>query len=101
MSAPFLMWYDDNPKLTVAKKIEDAIGAYRHRWPSSTPTLVLVNEEEVTDVAGVEVRGVTTVRRNTVWVGLDQQRLDHERRETAARDANAKAAKPRRRKAEA
>jgi hypothetical protein len=106
MSAPFLMWYDDNPKLPVAKKIEDAIGAYRHRWPSSTPTLVLVNEAEVTEVAGVEVRGVVTVRRNTVWVGLDgegaleqEQPLDHGRREIAAKQhANAKVAKPRGRK---
>lgn len=73
MSAPFLMWYDDNPKLTVAMKIEDAIGAYRHRFPSRVPTLVLVNEAEVTEVAGVEVRGVLTVHRNTVWVGLDHE----------------------------
>ncbi|MBX0331395.1 hypothetical protein K2Z83_27465 [Oscillochloris sp. ZM17-4] len=105
MSAPFLMWYDDNPKLTVAMKIEDAIGAYRSRWPSSTPTLVLVNEEEVTQVAGVEVRGVVTVRRNNVWVGLDRERpldreqhLEHEGREGRAKDASAKGAKPRGRK---
>ncbi|NNJ13565.1 hypothetical protein EKD04_024885 [Chloroflexales bacterium ZM16-3] len=93
MSAPFLMWYDDNPKLTVAMKIADAIRAYRNRWPSSTPTLVLVNEEDVTEVAGVEVRGVNTVRRNNVWVGLDRERpLEHERRETRAEDAKVKEA---------
>jgi len=79
MSTPFLMWYDDNPKLSVAMKIEDAIGAYRNRFPSTAPTLVLVNDSEVTQVAGVEVRGVNTVHRNTVWVGLDQEGgQDHE-----------------------
>ncbi len=75
MSTPFLMWYDDNPKLSVARKIEDAIGAYRHRFPQTTPTLVLVNEAEVTEVVGVEVRGMATVHRNTVWVGLEREEI--------------------------
>ncbi len=70
-SPPFLMWYDDNPKLPLAQKIADAIAAYGHRWPGVRPTLVLVNEEEVTEVAGVQVRGVATVRRNTFWVGQE------------------------------
>jgi hypothetical protein len=70
-SPPFLMWYDDNPKLPLAKKIEEAIEAYTHRWPNVRPTLVLVNEEEVTEYSGVQVRGVTTVRRNTIWVGQE------------------------------
>jgi hypothetical protein len=77
MSTLFLMWYDDNPKLTVAMKIEDAIGAYRNRFRGTAPTLVLVNEADVIEVAGVQVRGVTTVRRNTVWVGRDGE--DRER----------------------
>jgi hypothetical protein len=96
MSTLFLMWYDDNPKLTVARKIEDAMGAYRNRFSGTAPTLVLVNEEDVTEVAGVQVRGVTTVRRNTVWVGLDRERhegiLDRERHEGIAEDANANVA---------
>jgi hypothetical protein len=71
MSTLFLMWYDDNPKLPVAQKIEDAIGVYRNRFNGVAPTLVLVNEEDVIEVAGVEVRGVTTVRRNMVWVGRE------------------------------
>jgi hypothetical protein len=70
-SPPFLMWYDDNPKLAVSRKIADAIAAYLHRWPGVQPTLVLVNEEDVTEYAGVRVRGVPTVRRNTIWVGQD------------------------------
>lgn len=72
-SPPFLMWYDDNPKLTLSKKIEDAIAAYTYRWPGVKPTLVLVNEEDVTEYAGVQVRGVITVRRNTIWVGQDSK----------------------------
>lgn len=67
------MWYDDNPKLTFAKKIEAAIGAYRERFRGTAPTLVLVNDEDVTEVLGISVRGVHTVRRNTVWVGLEER----------------------------
>jgi hypothetical protein len=74
-SPPFLMWYDDNPKLSVARKIEDAIAAYSDRFRGVKPTLVLMNEEEVTQVAGVVVRGVNTVRRNTYWVGQDSEPL--------------------------
>jgi hypothetical protein len=57
-----------------------------------------VNEEDVIEVAGVQVRGVTTVRRNTVWVGLDGERpLDRERRERLVEGVSAKGAKPRKR----
>lgn len=72
-SPPFLMWYDDNPKLSVARKIEDAIAAYSDRFRGVKPTLVLMNEEEVTQVAGIVVRGVNTVRRNTYWVGQESE----------------------------
>lgn len=68
---PFLMWYDDNPKLPVAHKIADAIAAYNHRWPNVRPTLILVNEQELTEYAGVRVEGVATVGRNTIWVGQE------------------------------
>jgi len=70
-SPPFLMWYDDNPKLSVVKKIEEAIAAYSYRWPGVRPTLVLVNEAELTEYAGVQVRGVNTVRRNNYWIGQE------------------------------
>ncbi len=66
---PFLVWYDDNPKVSIARKIEEAIAAYSRRFNGVRPTLILVNEAELTDVAGVQVRGVATVRRNTYWVG--------------------------------
>lgn len=66
---PFLMWYDDNPKTPVAQKIAAAIAAYKMRFPGVEPTLVLVNEAEVTPVEGIAVRGMVTVSRHTYWVG--------------------------------
>jgi hypothetical protein len=73
-SPPFLMWYDDNPKLTITRKIEDAIHAYSARFQGVKPTLVLVNEEEITEYKGVQVRGAITIRRNTIWVGQEEAR---------------------------
>jgi len=96
MSTLFLMWYDDNPKLTVAMKIEDAIGAYRNRF-RTVPTLVLVNEEDVIEVEGVQVRGVTTVRRNTVWVGLDGEKHDRLVEDPSAKVAKIANTRPRKR----
>lgn len=70
-SPPFLMWYDDNPKLSVAHKIEEAIAAYADRL-GVRPTLVLVNEAELTELPGITVRSMATVRRNTYWVGQEE-----------------------------
>ncbi len=66
---PFLMWYDDNPKVPINRKIAAAIEAYKTRFPGVQPTLVLVNEAELTTVEGVTVRAMPTVSRNTYWVG--------------------------------
>lgn len=73
-SPPFLMWYDDNPRLSVSHKIAAAMAAYRDRFHGVQPTLVLVNEADLTEVAGVQVRAVATVGRNTYWVGQTEQR---------------------------
>lgn len=66
----FLMWYDDNPKLSVLKKIEAAIQAYTDRF-AMTPNVVLVNEAEVVQHTQVAVRGATNIRRNNFWVGRE------------------------------
>ncbi len=71
-STRFLMWYDDNPKLSVAKKIEEAIAAYTDRFRGIEPNVVLVNEEEVVEHNGVQVRGVAHIRRNNYWVGREE-----------------------------
>lgn len=76
MAAPrFLMWYDDNPKLATKHKIAAAIEAYIQRFDGLQPNLVLVNEAELVQHDGVEVRGVTTVRRNNVWVGFAEPEI--------------------------
>jgi hypothetical protein len=66
----YLMWYDDNPKISLVDKIEDAIAAYTRRF-AIAPNIVLINEAEVTEYRGVNIQGVPFVRRNNFWVGFD------------------------------
>lgn len=66
----YLMWYDDNPRLPILSKIEEAIDAYTRRF-AIHPNVVLVNEAELTEYTGMEVRGVDFVRRNNFWVGFE------------------------------
>jgi hypothetical protein len=84
MAAPkYLMWFDDNPKVSPLRKIEEAIQAYTQRY-QKTPNVVLVSEQDngiLTDGAervehnGVEIRGSSMVRRNIFWVGRETRQL--------------------------
>jgi hypothetical protein len=76
----YLMWFDDNPKIPIMIKIEEAVQAYTRRF-KTTPNVVLVSETdntsltdpaEIADQTGVRVRSVSFVRRNNFWVGLEQ-----------------------------
>lgn len=68
----YLGWFDDNAKHTQAQKIADAIGAYVARF-GVQPNVVLVNKEELIEVAGVDVRAAGYIRRNNVWVGWEDR----------------------------
>ncbi|NJN65465.1 MAG: hypothetical protein HC884_01510 [Chloroflexaceae bacterium] len=76
----YLMWFDDNPKIPTRTKIEEAIAAYQRRF-KTRPNVVLVSEgengllssnTETLEHHGVLVRGVSFVRRNNFWVGLEK-----------------------------
>lgn len=68
----YLMWYDDDRKVPVGTKIQEAIEAYTRRF-ATTPNVVLVNSAVATEVQGIEIRSVDFVRPNTFWVGFDAQ----------------------------
>jgi hypothetical protein len=67
----YLMWYDDNTKKATSLKIEEAINAYVDRF-RRRPNVVLVNEEDRTDIQGVLVRSEQYIRRNIFWVGREE-----------------------------
>ncbi|KAB8142067.1 hypothetical protein F8S13_16125 [Chloroflexia bacterium SDU3-3] len=63
-------WFDDNPKLAVELKIQDAIDAYVRRF-GKRPNVVLVNEADVAEIAGMVVRAESFIRRHNFWVGWE------------------------------
>lgn len=82
MSSPaYLMWFDDDPKLSLIAKIEDAVAAFTRRFKVA-PNVVLLSEtdstrlDEATRMAkehGVALRSSSMVRRNNFWVGLERE----------------------------
>jgi hypothetical protein len=65
----FLLWFDDDSKRPTAQKIAQAVEAYQERFKTA-PSVVLVNEGDLCDVPGVEVRSEGYIRRNNFWVGM-------------------------------
>lgn len=73
VAMPFLLWFDDNPKRTLSRKIADACQAYQTRY-GLAPNVALISPDEgeipVDALVSIQVRN--TVRRNNVWVGRDE-----------------------------
>jgi hypothetical protein len=67
----YLAWFDDNPKKAVELKIEEAVEAYFHRF-HRRPNVVLVNEADMAEVSGVQVRSESFIRRYNFWVGREE-----------------------------
>jgi hypothetical protein len=87
------MWFDDNAKVLVMEKIEDAVHAFMRRFKAK-PNVVLVNEVESTTLPEqtmhigeheVQIRPSSYVRKNNFWVGLDLDTTE----ETDNKDTNA------------
>lgn len=68
--SPFLMWYDDSPKLATTTKVAEAVAAYHGRFRQA-PNLVLVHEADLVVVDGLLIRAAPTIHRNTFWVGRE------------------------------
>jgi hypothetical protein len=66
----YLMWYDDNPKVPLVRKVEAAVDAYTRRFAIS-PNVVLVNASDVVECPSVRVRSVDHIQRNNFWVGRE------------------------------
>ncbi|HKP52176.1 MAG TPA: hypothetical protein VJ183_05945 [Chloroflexia bacterium] len=64
----FLGWFDDTPKKSVSQKLAEAIERYEEKFGVS-PSLCLVNANNVTTYDGLEVRVADYVRPNHFWVG--------------------------------
>ncbi len=73
-----MLWFDDNPKTELTKKIERAATYYEEKY-GQRPNLCLVhptmlakngNTEIGKDDARLEVRTATYVQPNHFWIGI-------------------------------
>ncbi len=64
----FLGWFDDDRKKTAKTKIEEAIERYVAKF-GENPNLCLLNQADMTNYDGLEVKVVSYVRPNHFWVG--------------------------------
>jgi hypothetical protein len=75
----YMLWYDDDPKVPPAQKIEEAVEAYvaSKRW-RYRPNVVLVNEADVVALNDVTVRSEAYIRRNNFWVGYEEAPVEQQ-----------------------
>ena len=68
-----LLWFDDDPKVPFASKVERAARRYRERFGRS-PDVCYVHPRTCAGIsampAGVQVIALSTVRPDCFWVGL-------------------------------
>ena len=69
----YLMWWDDNPKHSLAQKVAAAVAVYAQCF-GVTPNTALVHPDDLPpSVADIPqaVRVTQTVGRHTLWVGVE------------------------------
>lgn len=68
-----MLWFDNDPKTTLAAKIEKAADYYRHKYGNPNVCLVhpSVNLAGVT-VDGIEIRIWRPVLPHHLWIGEDE-----------------------------
>jgi len=90
-----LLWFDDNPRLPIAAKIEKAARRYRERFGRS-PNICYVHPQTLAGAeelpTHVQVVGKVTIQPDNFWIGVktsrapqESDRRDRGRRRTRAR----------------
>jgi septum formation inhibitor MinC len=85
----YLAWFDADRKKPVATKIAEAHERYVAKF-GRQPLVCLVNPEDASAEAAIELRPLQSIGRNCFWIGTDE---DQDREEAARAEAAALAAK--------
>lgn len=85
----YLAWFDADRKKPVATKIAEAHERYVAKF-GRQPLVCLVNPEDASAEATIELRPLQSIGRNCFWIGTDEAQ---EREEAAQAEAAALAAK--------
>jgi hypothetical protein len=69
----YLEWYEDNPKKSLEQRINEAVAAYRARFPEQpAPNIALVNAGQIPTDPPIAVRSDSRIRLNLVQVGYEK-----------------------------
>ena len=71
----YLMWFDDSLKKATAMKVAEAVAAYTDRF-KARPNIVLMNKEELIEVAGMQVGSESYIRKFNYWIGVEGPACD-------------------------
>ncbi|HEY8600397.1 MAG TPA: hypothetical protein VIL85_18315 [Thermomicrobiales bacterium] len=85
----YLAWFDADRKKPVATKIAEAHERYVAKF-GRQPLVCLVNPEDASAEAAIELRPLQSIGRNCFWIGTDD---DSEREEAAPTETAATATK--------
>ena len=71
-----MLWFDNNPKTSLASKIKQAAEYYRQKY-GATPNLCFVNPlmltEKESDEGKISVRPYRPVLPGYLWIGLSEK----------------------------
>jgi hypothetical protein len=67
----YLAWFDDDRRKSSDLKIQEAVAAYERRFRRH-PNIVLINEQDRTDSAAVQLRPLGYIRPSTFYVGFEE-----------------------------
>ncbi len=71
-----MLWFDDNPAITIADKVSKAASYYAAKY-GRKPTICFVNpgmlkDQTVEKSGGVEIRTSRTILHHHFWLGVQQ-----------------------------
>lgn len=70
-----MLWYDNNPRTTLAAKVIRAVEYYTHKY-GRVPNTCLVNpsmlEKDSNDIGAITVRPYRPVLPGHLWIGIEE-----------------------------
>jgi hypothetical protein len=75
-----MLWFDNDPKTPIEKKIEKAVQYYKDKYARDAntcyvnPSMIPEGQESIISIPGVDVIATRSVLPNNFWIGIDNQK---------------------------
>lgn len=76
----FFVWFDDSPKKSINKKIDEAILRYKQKYGKAPNVCMLSDKTRMDDFSGlkkefgIEIRTAKNVPQNYFWIAREAKR---------------------------